>query len=431
MQTRTLVNHLVHLPALAGALGLTMLMANPGQADDVSPGVAAGERTYKQFCTHCHGAKMVNAGTGSFDLRKFPVDEPQRFVRSIMDGKGDMPAWGDVLLAEEIEALWAYVSSRGGKVAPVPIEPLAEQHSDAADAASDPVLARDIGLVSAGKLTACLAQNGSVMSAKRVSGGTGIDYFVLELAADQLGLEPQVLWFETEQEDESNPIAETAAMLSKGLCDFVPSYALTQAGLRGPMAARATPPFYPDRPDHERHKHVDLKPLDVTAPYTRTAIGLVYMARDGRDAPDIQRLDNHVVGLQQGTLSGEIMRAHVPQRPGMVVKTRPPGPAFLWEMEAGLFDTAIIDIALFDFHKRQNALTDIILTNWRHPYSVNIAAAVLRENAALKLALDAVIQEIVDSGALAARAAENGLHYHAPKPPLVAGPLRASDLRLQ
>ena len=57
---------------------------------------------------------MVNPGTSSFDLRKFPQDDRARFVESVMHGKNTMPAWGDILTPDEIEALWAYVRT-GGK----------------------------------------------------------------------------------------------------------------------------------------------------------------------------------------------------------------------------------------------------------------------------------------------------------------------------
>ena len=46
---------------------------------------------------------------GAFDLRKFPPDQLERFINSIVRGKNQMPAWGDMLSPEQIEALWAYV----------------------------------------------------------------------------------------------------------------------------------------------------------------------------------------------------------------------------------------------------------------------------------------------------------------------------------
>jgi mono/diheme cytochrome c family protein len=46
---------------------------------------------------------------GAFDLRKFPHDQRDRFVNSVTHGKGQMPAWGDLLKPADIEALWSYV----------------------------------------------------------------------------------------------------------------------------------------------------------------------------------------------------------------------------------------------------------------------------------------------------------------------------------
>jgi len=76
--------------------------------------VAKGKMAYRQLCAQCHGPNMVNPGTSSFDLRQFPADQFDRFKRSVIDGVGDMPAWGDMLVPGELELLWAYVSSGGG-----------------------------------------------------------------------------------------------------------------------------------------------------------------------------------------------------------------------------------------------------------------------------------------------------------------------------
>ena len=76
--------------------------------------VSKGKTAYRQLCAQCHGPNMVNAGTSSFDLRKFPTAEFVRFKRAVMEGKGDMPAWGDMLVPGELESLWAYVSAGEG-----------------------------------------------------------------------------------------------------------------------------------------------------------------------------------------------------------------------------------------------------------------------------------------------------------------------------
>jgi mono/diheme cytochrome c family protein len=68
-----------------------------------------GENLFQAICAHCHGPHMVNPGTVAFDLRTFPHDDRTRFFHSVRNGKNNMPPWGDLFQAEDIEALWAYV----------------------------------------------------------------------------------------------------------------------------------------------------------------------------------------------------------------------------------------------------------------------------------------------------------------------------------
>jgi len=74
---------------------------------------AGPEKTGRQLCSHCHGFNMVNPGTSSYDLRRFPVDQQDRFATSVMNGKNTMPAWGGELTSDELDKLWDYVRSRG------------------------------------------------------------------------------------------------------------------------------------------------------------------------------------------------------------------------------------------------------------------------------------------------------------------------------
>jgi cytochrome c6 len=80
-------------------------------ADDIT----AGSLQYNRTCAQCHGRNMVNSGTTSYDLRRFPVDQLDRFLLSVNKGKGSMPSFENALTPEQIKVLWAYVGSRGGK----------------------------------------------------------------------------------------------------------------------------------------------------------------------------------------------------------------------------------------------------------------------------------------------------------------------------
>lgn len=70
--------------------------------------VKKGSAIYSQNCSPCHGPRMLDP-QGAFDLRIFPRDEKTRFLLSVSKGKNQMPPWGGLLSADEIEALWAYV----------------------------------------------------------------------------------------------------------------------------------------------------------------------------------------------------------------------------------------------------------------------------------------------------------------------------------
>jgi mono/diheme cytochrome c family protein len=70
--------------------------------------VKKGSAIYSQNCSPCHGPRMLDP-QGAFDLRIFPKDEKNRFLTSVSKGKNQMPPWGGLLSADDIEALWAYV----------------------------------------------------------------------------------------------------------------------------------------------------------------------------------------------------------------------------------------------------------------------------------------------------------------------------------
>jgi mono/diheme cytochrome c family protein len=83
---------------------------DPAQIDHAQ--IDLGTKTYAQKCSHCHGPNMINAGTITPDLRRFP-DDKERFFTTVKMGKnGKMPPWGDLLSDDEITRLWAYISSR-------------------------------------------------------------------------------------------------------------------------------------------------------------------------------------------------------------------------------------------------------------------------------------------------------------------------------
>ncbi len=110
---------------LAAASFLAAAVSHPAAQNSLQPDarsstfaaedISAGALQYNRTCAQCHGRNMVNSGTTSYDLRRFPVDQTERFLLSVNKGKGNMPSFEAALTPEQIKVLWAYVGSRGGK----------------------------------------------------------------------------------------------------------------------------------------------------------------------------------------------------------------------------------------------------------------------------------------------------------------------------
>ena len=92
-----------------GALAIGVALSAGARADDAD----LGREVYDDFCVTCHGRDMVNPGGVTFDLRKFPKDDFERFRNAVLDGKPPaMPPWRSKISDDDLKLLWAYV--RGG-----------------------------------------------------------------------------------------------------------------------------------------------------------------------------------------------------------------------------------------------------------------------------------------------------------------------------
>jgi mono/diheme cytochrome c family protein len=91
------------------ALALALLRAPAAAEEAVAPEhVKRGADIYARNCSPCHGPRLKGEES-AFDLRTFPRDQRARFVTSVTRGKNTMPAWGDLINGDDLDALWAYV----------------------------------------------------------------------------------------------------------------------------------------------------------------------------------------------------------------------------------------------------------------------------------------------------------------------------------
>lgn len=98
------------IPALAFGAGALCPAAHA--ADEAK--IDQGREIYGEFCVACHGRDLVSTGPLTFDLRKFPKDDFNRFKDVVLNGKGQaMPPWREKLGDEDVTLLWEYVRSGG------------------------------------------------------------------------------------------------------------------------------------------------------------------------------------------------------------------------------------------------------------------------------------------------------------------------------
>ena len=419
--------------------------------------VEMGRAVYNQLCLHCHGRDMVNPGTASFDLRRFPRDDRARFFNSVTNGRGAMPAWGDLLRPGELDALWLYVATRGGRQpapqmqeAPESIEPAAAepaatsaretgaQETGARETGAQETGARETGAPETGALTVCLDRHGGAMSGRLSAGGPdgggrGLDYLLSAALADRLGLAFAPLWYEGAPDARSDPARETDALLALGLCDAVAGRALIAAPPGGAPPARARPPLWLNMPREWRleqgetrlrprpRRFVDLPAVTLTRPYARIEIGAVFApgapVRPIRAVADLAGL---AVGVEQGALAGALTLLEGGAAVRARSRTFPPGPRFLWRLENGEAEAALVSVPAYDHHRIQNPLSRLALSDWRHPLGFNIGFAVLARERALAARLDAALGALLASGDVAAIAARAGVTYAPPRAPAVA-----------
>ena len=253
------------------AWGLTYTL--PAAADPVTEGRSA----YTLYCLKCHGPNMVNSGAQSYDLRKFPADQKQRFVTSVKKGKRSMPAWGDILSDEQIE-------------------------KDAMGLCDDPrkmtwsAKCQILEHVSQLQARSCWGQVRR-LSVRPLRAKTRLLFVWKKTArhfpissnpagADSIWLLPRPSprdlaarspcnGNEAEDDDENSPVLEVNALLSAGKCDLVGGYPLFGAALSDPQFRTWPLPDHDGMKRSQRGRQFELGKLATSRPYFRTSFAVI------------------------------------------------------------------------------------------------------------------------------------------------------------
>ncbi len=269
-------------------------------------------------------------------------------------------------------------------------------------------------------LSVCLEANSGLYSFKHGTQQGGFDMLVAEAVAARLGRRLSIVWFETEQDKENNPVWEANALLSAGVCDLVGGYAFFRAALGAAGQPASALPAYDGRHAPARRSVVQLGTLVASRPYHFSPFTIVLGpgVRDHR----VERLSDLAdlrLGSEVSTLASAIL---VSYQSGLLLRQIVHTTALsdLWrQLEAGECDATLIELHRFDAYRATHPETRLRVTTYRHTIGFNMGFVTLEDARALLVQVNHALDELGALGQFAILAQQVGLTYVAPREPAI------------
>jgi hypothetical protein len=346
-----------------------------------------GRQQFARTCAPCHGLNMVNSGVTVYDLRRFPLDQEERFFRSLRKGKGNMPSWEGSLSEGQMRALWTYVRNRGE--APLPLEVFVAKGDDPLS-----------------RLDARLAQ----------------------AIALEMGRPLRLVRFESEYEADKSLAHEVNALLSSGVCRLASGFPLFASDLGAPSRATARTPDYEGAKPRRLRPFVALQPLAASKPYYAMAMGVV--TRDPALAVEtLADLRNLRIGAVSGTLAGSALMLYRNGALQPSIVSLGERDSALDALAAGRVDATLVALGTYDAWRQAHREAPLHRAKFLHPLRLNMGFVGLQDEPALAAATR-VIGRARDSGELERWAEAAGVTWVAPQPPDLNPPFSLFSLRL-
>lgn len=374
----------------AGAFALAACCSLAAAADFES-----GRQQYQRTCAQCHGHNLVNSGVTVYDLRKFPLDQRERFLSALHHGKGNMPAFRGALDEQQMRSLWAYVRNRGEPPAP---------------------------------LTVCAADGNAPLSHRLNGEPRGLDVELAKAIAAELGRGLKWLFYESEYDRDRTLAQEVNALLSSGACELASGYALFASDLGAPGKSVARTPDYDGAKPRRQRTFVLLQNLAATRSYYAMAMGVI--VRDAAlKVESLADLQNVKVGAVSGTMAGSALMLY---RNGILqgsLVTLSQRENALEALESGRLEATLVALSAYDAYRLRNPATRLARASYVHPLRVNLGFVGLEKEPDLLAAANQVIERALADGQLARWAQAAGATWIAPRPPEVVSGFGVQDLR--
>lgn len=90
---------------------------------------AAGAEMFAERCTGCHGPTGEGSGFAPSLFERVPLRDDASILRTLVQGRGRMPAWGETLNDQEIADIFAYLRGNFDEADPGETGPLVDEHA--------------------------------------------------------------------------------------------------------------------------------------------------------------------------------------------------------------------------------------------------------------------------------------------------------------
>lgn len=281
-----------------------------------------------------------------------------------------------------------------------------------------------------GPLRVCLDENVPLLSAKRGKEAHGFDLAVARAVGRRLGREVEIQWFESELDDDSDPVREANALLSDGRCRLIGGYPLFATALGEPSSARSRLPDYDGAQAKDRRRSVQLNTLVGSRGYrfAPLVVALGPKAADRRIGRLGDLKDLRLV-VEEGTLADAILMAY--EGGALVDRITHVAPAegMFESLEQGEYDATLVELHRLDAHRAKHPDTKLASSGHYHSVGFNVGFVGLAQDEALIAGVNDAIGDMLAGDELQALAAQAGLTYLPPRSPDVLGPLTRTQLR--
>lgn len=293
-------------------------------------------------------------------------------------------------------------------------------------------------------LRVCLEANSPPFSVDRRAEGEGFDLAVTRAVAEALSRPLTIVWFRSEQDEESSLRGDVLALLGGRICDLAGGYLFSRGGVQdptdrlrplpeitaiadGPRGTRRAVLEVPEivsLTDGPNRPLVPVEPIDHSRAYRFAP--LTVMTGPSLGAYEIASLDalqGKRIGVEEGTLADTILMLYRQRKLVPSIIHYVPHGGMIADLAAGNLDAVMMELHRFDVYRRRQKRAALYPTGFLHPVGFNFGYVARITDRPLLQAVNAALGQILASDAPARFAAEAEMTFVPPEEPDMQPPI--------